>query len=66
MKNLFNFATIFTFFVVISSSNRINTKETKESQLQKCLNTTQMTDIECDSCYHAIYGQEDKNCGLCE
>jgi hypothetical protein len=52
--------------VVVIDKDRKHDREYNENRLEHCLNQTERTDFECDSCYHAIYGQENKNCGLCE
>lgn len=53
-------------FIVGIDISRRNDKEIREYRLERCLKQTERTDLECDSCYHKIYGQENKDCGLCE
>jgi hypothetical protein len=40
------------------TANLRKEKEVKENRLEECLNKTERTDFECDSCFHIIYGQE--------
>lgn len=43
----------------------VDSRDAAAASLQRCVATTDATDAECDSCYHAIYGATDTNCGLC-
>ena len=47
---------------------QLSREQEKSAALIQCSNTGPEagTDAQCDSCYHAIYGETDKGCGLCE
>jgi multisubunit Na+/H+ antiporter MnhC subunit len=63
---LIAFSVIIINLVTIDVVLKERIKETKKQRLDNCLRYTERTDFECDSCYHKIYGPENKDCGLCE
>lgn len=50
----------------IAGTELLQVRDARRTALSACVGATEGTDSACDSCYHAIYGASDKECGLCE